>query len=234
MPPPSRFLSLPIELQIDILDLLPFPCLQVLHNTHPYFRTLVNLDKIRSTTHTHELLYQGYYYALEETQRTGNRHKTCGECFSVKHVEGYKEDRKLTWQLKVSDYYLCSKCCADRPGLPEPWCRVCAATKPAVVFKAEKELPDLYSSDYMAAKEASDRRVVLRMGGRYCCNPLSEYDLAMEDSPFFSLLHPSGDLFAWIDNLGLEQQSWRGRWCEKLRKEQDRKDRERIEHESRV
>lgn len=73
-----------------------------------------------------------------------------------------------------------------------------------VALRAGKGLPYKNRLFFMERKEAADSRSVLRMCGRYCRNPLSEYDRAM------------------------------GRCYEKLRKEQDGKDRERRGREDRA
>lgn len=44
----SNLFTIPAELQQAIVDLLPFPTLQLLHATHSRFRDLVNLKRIEA------------------------------------------------------------------------------------------------------------------------------------------------------------------------------------------
>lgn len=50
MAPSPTLFTLPVELQKDIIDLLPYPTLQVLHAPHRHLRTLIDFQRIQALT----------------------------------------------------------------------------------------------------------------------------------------------------------------------------------------
>ncbi|KAI4126822.1 MAG: hypothetical protein LQ347_004822 [Umbilicaria vellea] len=136
MAPPPNLLSLPIELQKDILDLLPYLTLQVLHATHPHFRTLIDLDKVRNATSREDLVDEMVAAYRHDAFRRLIRMPPCRECLRFR-PKGEFADNVL--QKRKPEKWFCIQCGIDRiyqpgkeiwsGGKPGVWCKKCKIYK---------------------------------------------------------------------------------------------------------
>ena len=112
----ATLLTLPIELQKDIIDRLPYPTQQVLHATHPRFRPLINLEAIRSTVHAADLLDQLVISAEEDGFRRRQNQFACCECLRLRPKEKFSIHIRRFWHIYC---WLCIDCRIDRHGVPD-------------------------------------------------------------------------------------------------------------------
>lgn len=117
----SPLFSLPIELHKDILDLLSYPTLQVLRATHPHFRMLIDLDKVRKSTPRKDLIDEMVAAYRYDAFRRLERMPPCRECLRFR-PKGEFADSVL--HKKQPERWFCIQCGIDhiyQPGT-EIWC----------------------------------------------------------------------------------------------------------------
>ena len=116
-------LTLPIEIQLQIIDLLPFPTVQNLTAVHPHFCSTIDLDAIRTATHSADILHE-----LWLTTRTKPYHqgpKVCCECLRLRPNNKFSpkiRNRRIRY-WGASGF--CIDCGIKRSGVPDIWCKKC-------------------------------------------------------------------------------------------------------------
>ena len=140
MAQPPTFFTIPHELQKEILDLLPFPTLQVLHATHPHFRTLIDLDRLCTLTPREDLvdeLVAAYRY---DAFHRFKHMPPCRECLRFRPRNKFT-DKVL--HTKKPENWFCIDCGIDHiyPLGAEVWCqgRPGVLCKKCKVFKIGAE-----------------------------------------------------------------------------------------------
>ncbi|MCJ1384938.1 hypothetical protein MMC17_008056 [Xylographa soralifera] len=103
----SQLLSLPIELKAHIINLLPYPTLQVLYATHPYFREVIDLEPSKyCQLHQEPYIPAGYkwkppyisvmsemtFAAKSDPFLSRRKLKPCAYCIRLRSVEHFSKN----------------------------------------------------------------------------------------------------------------------------------------------
>lgn len=135
MEPPRTLLTIPVELQREIFDLLEYPTLQVLCATHPHFRAVVDLDHLRASKPPAYFLGQLIIAAASDPFFAPRELFACKDCLRLR--PGIKFDDWIRSKREITRY--CIDCGLlsryhpgtriDALGVPGLLCRNCKVFK---------------------------------------------------------------------------------------------------------
>ena len=114
-------LSLPVELKLVVINLLPFTTLQNFAAVHPHLRTIIDLEAIRGATHSGDLLYQ--LCTAKQSSQFNQNHQVCCECLRLR--PNAKFTSSLGRERRNAINLFCDDCGTKGSEAPEPWCKKC-------------------------------------------------------------------------------------------------------------
>lgn len=133
--PPALF-KLPVELQRDIFDLLPYPNLLVLHATHRHFRLIIDIQKIQASTPRSTLVEELFDAARSDAFFVKQNQWACTNCLSLRPQHQFADKQR---KGKSATRRFCIPCglrgryrpgarigCMGTPGV---YCYVCKIFK---------------------------------------------------------------------------------------------------------
>ena len=120
---PATLLTLPAEIQLNIIDLLPYPTAQVLAAVHPHFQNIIDLDTIRTATHSAEVFKQ-LTIAQREPFRKCQDHRACCGCLRLRPATKFSPRKRNDSCYYLVDWF-CIDCSVKRSRVPNIWCEKC-------------------------------------------------------------------------------------------------------------
>lgn len=106
MPQSPTLFTIPVELQKDILDLLPYPTLQVLHVTHPHFQTLIDFQQMQASKSHESIVDELIIAARFDTFLATKPRFACRDCLRLLRNDHFA-DKQRKYPLHL---WFCIKC----------------------------------------------------------------------------------------------------------------------------
>lgn len=164
--PPTLF-TLPVELQKDVIDLLPYPTLQILQATHPHFQTLIDFQRVQASKSSESIVEELVIAARSDAFLATKSLFACRDCLRLLPENHFADKQRK----KGYHTWFCIKCglktryqpghrvnCMGTPGV---YCGNCYKFKQGQAELAGKSQPfcaDCLRRQEMKRSEEAERR----------------------------------------------------------------------------
>lgn len=154
--PPTLF-TLPVELQKNVIDLLPYPTLQILYATHPHFQTLIDFQRIQASKSYESIVKELVIAARSDAFLATKSLFACRDCLRLLPENHFADKQRKNGYHS----WFCVKCglktryqpgarvnCMGTPGV---YCRNCYKFKQGQAELAGKSQP--FCADCLGRRE---------------------------------------------------------------------------------